>query len=230
MSQKEVSPVTALWPGAGRLDGPGCVQALYAASNRASHLGIGLMDAQTRFQSMNAALIWEARLGLDVQVGKTSREIVGDLAAQIEPTYEKVLSTGKASSVWLAGHVRDSVEFGHWFDYCFPIFDSSNQVQQLGLFVVNVTAEKESVAIFNALPQSRFAPLCSSDLLLRLDEAIQGYYLGLELSLAELSRSSMEVARKVDHFHTKMQRLDDEIRLVRELVYAVLGKFHIPAC
>jgi hypothetical protein len=38
------------------------------------------------------------------------------------------------------------------------------------------------------------------------------------------------MARKVDLFQTKLQRLDNEIRLVRELVYAVLAKFHIPAC
>jgi hypothetical protein len=126
--------------------------------------------------------------------------------------------------------VRDSVEFGHWFDYCFPIFDSSHRVQQLGLFVVNVTAEKESIAIFDALPNPRFAPRSYSELLLRLDEAIQAYYLGLELTLEELSRPSVEAERKVDHFHKKLEHLDNEIRLVRELVYTVLGQFRIPSC
>jgi PAS fold len=236
MSQKDVSLVNAVWPehiGASirrRVERTGCVQELFAAGCRASHLGISLMDSQTRFESVNSALARETRLTTEEHLGKTSREIVGELAGQIEPVYEKVLSTGKPSSVWLSGHVRDSVEFGHWFDYCFPIFDSSHRVQQLGLFVVNVTAERESAAIVNALPQSRFAPASSSDLLLRLDEAIQGYYLGLELSLEELSRPSGEVARKVDHFQKKLEHLDNEIRLVRELVYAVLAQFRIPSC
>jgi hypothetical protein len=209
---------------------PGCVEALFAASSHASHLGVSLMDSESRCESVNAALTRETRLTVAEHLGKTPREIVGQLAAQIEPLYEKVLNTGKPSSIWLAGHVRDSVEYGHWFNYCFPIFDGANRVQQLGVFVVNVTAEKESAAIFGALPQSRFIPASSSELLLRLDEAVQGYYLGLELSLAELACSSTEVARKVDHFHTKLQRLDDEIRLVRELVYAVLAQFRIPSC
>lgn len=230
MSRKDVSPAEAAWPDIGRYDRPGCVQRLFAASRRASHLGIGLLDLQTRHESVNSALTRETRLTADEHLGKTSREIVGDLAKQIEPLYEKVLRTGKPSSAWVAGHVRDTVEFEHWFDYCFPILDSSNRVQQLGLFVVNVTAEKESAAIFSTLPQSRFMPASSSELLLRLDEAVQGYYLGLELSLTELSCSSMEVARRVDHFHTKVQRLDEEIRLVRELVYTVLAQFRIPSC
>jgi PAS fold len=231
-----VSLIKAVWSektGAkdlSRVEHPGCVEALLAAGSRALHLGIGLMDSQARFESVNAALTRETRLTADEHLGKTPREIVGQLAAQIEPIYEKVLRTGKPSPAWLAGHVRDGVEYGHWFDYCFPIFDSSHRVQELGVFVVNVTAEKESAAIFDALPTSRFTPVSSSDLLLRLDEAIQGYYLGLELTFEELSRPSMEAARRVDHFHTKLQRLDDEIRLVRELVYAVLAQFRIPSC
>ena len=64
------------------------------------------------------------RLGLSVEhhVGKSSREIVGDLATQIEPTYEKVvLRTGNPVSVTLVGRVRDTRETGYWLDYCFPI-------------------------------------------------------------------------------------------------------------
>jgi hypothetical protein len=236
MSQKGVSLLNAVWPDlvdAGirrRVERPGSVQALFAAACRATHLGISLMDSQARFESVNAALTRETRLAAEEHLGKTSREVVGKLAAQIEPTYEKVLSTGKPSTVCLSGHVRDSVELGHWFDYCFPIFDSSHRVQQLGLFVVNVTAEKESAAIVDSLPKSRFAPESSSELLQRLDETIQAYYLGLELTFAELSRPSGEVARKVDHFQKKVEYLDNEIRLARELVYAVLAQFRIPSC
>jgi PAS fold len=211
-------------------DRPNWPQALLAASSRTSHLAISLMDSQTRCNSVNAAGTRETGLKIEGHLGKTPREIVGDLARQVEPVFEEVLRTGKPASSWLAGSVRDSAEFGHWFDYTFPIFDSSHRVQQLGLFTVNMTAEKESAAILAALPNSRFAPASSAELLLRLEEAVQGFYLGLELSLGELCCPSVEMARKVDLFQTKLQRLDNEIRLVRELVYAVLAKFHIPAC
>jgi hypothetical protein len=104
-------------------------------------------------------------------------------------------------------------------------------VQQLGLFVVNVTAEKESAAIFNALAGNLpFAVNYCAQLLRGLDEAIQGYYLGLELSFLELSRHSADVARNVDHFRSKLQGLDSEISLIRELVYAIIARFRIPSC
>jgi PAS domain S-box-containing protein len=211
-------------------DWPSWPQALLAASSRTSHLAISLVDSQTRCESVNAAATRETGLKFEEHLGKTPREIVGDLAMQIEPIYEKVLRTGKPASTWISGCVRDSVEFNHWFDYTFPIFDSSHRVQQLGLIAVNVTAEKESAAILATLPRSLGAPASSSELLRQLEEAVQGFYLGLELSLGELSRPSVEVARKVDLFHTKLHRLDNEVRLVRELVYAVLAKFHIPSC
>ena len=237
MSEKHESPLKAAWlekksaRDPGRFASPSYLKALFDAGSRASCLGVSLMDSQTRFESVNAALASETRATVNHHIGKTSREIVGDLAIQIEPVYETVLRTGKPASVWLSGHVRDAVELGHWFDHCFPISDSSGRVQQLGLFVVNVTAEKESPAIFSALPgNSRFPAALSSELLLWLDEAIQGYYLGLELSFEELSHPSTEVARMADHFHSRVQRLDNEIRLIRELVYAVLDQFRIPTC
>ena len=74
-------------------------------------------------------------------------------------------------------------------------------------FVVNVTAEKESAAIFDAwagnLP---FAVDHCAQLLRGLDEAIHGYYLGLEMSFLELSRHSTGVARNVDHFSVEASR------------------------
>jgi PAS fold len=237
MSGKVMSPLKAAWSktiGArdpGRFACPSYLKALFDAGARASYLGVAMMDSQTRFESVNAAVARETRITVDQHLGKTSREIVGDLALQIEPIYEKVFRTAKPASVWLAGHVRDTVEFGHWFDHCFPISDSSGRVQQLGLFVVNVTAERESGAIFSALPgNSGFPAAISSGLLPRLDDAIHGYYLGLESSFEELSHPSGDVGRKADHFHLQVQRLDNEIRLIRELVYAVLAQFHIPSC
>ncbi len=134
-----------------RLDCPEYVKALFAASESATHTGICLLDTQTRFDWVNAALAKETRATVDQHIGKTSREIVGDLAKQIEPIYERVLGTGKPASVWLAGQVRDTIEVGHWLDYCFPILGSSQRVQHLGIFVVNVTAEEESAASGDAM-------------------------------------------------------------------------------
>ena len=214
-----------------RFEQPDYIKALFAAGMRASHLGISVLDSQTRFESVNSALAHETRTSADQHIGKTSREIVGDLATQIEPTYEKVLRTGKPASVWLTGHVRDTAETGYWLDYCFPIVDRSERVRQLGLFVVNVTAEKASSEIFNALARdSKFLSVQSSRLIARVDEAVRAYHSSLRESFKELSCPSTEAARKVDGFRFSMQQLDRQIHVMRELIYTVIAQFPIPAC
>jgi PAS domain-containing protein len=214
-----------------RLEQPDYIKALLAAAVHACNLGITLLDAQTRFESVNGALARETQASVDQHIGKTSREIVGDLATQIEPTYEKVLRTRKPASVWLVGQVRDTLETGYWLDYCFPILDKSQRVQQLGLFVVNVTLEKTSTEIFTSLAtNSEFLSAQAPGLIERFDESVRVYHSSLRKSLKELACPSTETARKVDGFRLSIERLDNDIGLMRELIYAVLDRLPIPKC
>jgi PAS domain-containing protein len=201
------------------------------AGVHASHLGIALLDADTRFETLNAALARETRAPVDEHIGRNSREIVGELATQIEPTYEKVLRTGQPASVWLAGQVRDTQETGYWFDYCFPIVAESRRVQQLGLLVVNVTAETASAQILSSLTMdSKFLAARASGVLERFDEAIRRYHFSLSMSLRSLACPMTEAGRRVDDFRSSLQLLDDDIRRMRELIYAVVDQFSVPLC
>ncbi len=204
---------------------------LLIAGVRASNLGIILMDSQTRWESLNAAITRETRLPMEQHLGKSTREVVGDISRQIEPTYEKVLGTGKAGSAWIVGHVRDTPEIGYWFDYCFPIFDKSRRVQQLGLFVVNVTAERTSAEILNALASnSKVRRAQAAGILERFDESVRAYHSHLRISLSKLACPSMEAARKADDFRLSLEHLDEDIRLMQELIYAVIAQLPVPEC
>lgn len=214
-----------------RFEQPDYIRALLAAASRSVHLGISVMDAQTRFESVNAALARETRAPVDQHIGKTTREIVGDIARQIEPTYEKVLRTGTPAYVWTAGRVRDTLEFGYWFDYCFPIFDQSARVQQLGLLVLNVTAEKAITEIFDALTlDSKFLSMYPSGMLQALDEAIRRYHAVMRRSFEELSSPNLEGPRKAAHFQSSLQQLDVSVRLMRDVITAAIAQFPIPRC
>ncbi|MCU1298690.1 MAG: domain S-box [Acidobacteriaceae bacterium] len=214
-----------------RLYEPSYLKRLIAAGTRAASLGIAVLDSQTRFESVNAALTRETRLSAEYHLGKTPREVTGDFARQIEPTYEEVFRTGKAKSVVLTGHIRDTPEFGYWLDHCFPIVDGSGRVRQLGVFVINVTAENATTEIFNALatdPKLLMAE--SAGLLEDFDESIRRYHEYLRVTLEELGSPSAEAARNTDRFRASVQQLDEEIHGMRELIYAVVSQFSIPAC
>jgi hypothetical protein len=192
---------------------------------------MAILDSQTRFEAVNEALARETRASADFHIGRTSREVVGDLAKQIEPTYESVLASGASSSVPLIGRIRDNSDTGYWLDHCFPIRDRSGRVGQLGLFVVNVTVERASAEIFHALAPglaNRSGP--TDDLIKELEESIDAYHIELCLSLDELVSSYAETGRKVELFRTSIQELDNRIRNMRELVYGVTSHFSIPSC
>jgi PAS domain-containing protein len=204
---------------------------LLAAGVRASNLGITLLDSQTRWESLNAALARETRIPIEQHIGRNTREIVGDLAGQIEPTYEKVLRTGKPGSAWIVGHVRDTPEIGYWFDYCFPIFDKSRRVQQLGLFVVNVTAERTSTEILNALAASSKVRMAqATGTLERFDESVRAYHSNLRLSLSKLACPTTEAGRRADSLRLSLEHLDEDIRLMQELLCAVIAQLPVPEC
>jgi hypothetical protein len=204
---------------------------LLVAGVRASNLGIILLDSQTRWESLNAAITRETRIPVEQHIGKSTREIVGELARQIEPTYEKVLRTGKPGSAWIVGHVRDTPEIGYWFDYCFPIFDKSRRVQQLGLFVVNVTAERTSTEILKVLAtNSKVRMAQAAGILERFDQSVRAYHSHLRMSLCKLACPSTEAARRADGFRLSLEHLDDDIRLMQELIYAVIAQFPVPEC
>jgi hypothetical protein len=129
------------------------------------------------------------------------------------------------------GHVRDTPELGYWLDHCFPISDGMGRVQQPGLFVVNVTAEKATADIFQALSSDpKLLRAQDTGLLGKFDESIRCYHQDLRLSFEELACAATEPARKADRFRSSIRRLDNEIDEMRELIYAVISQFSIPAC
>ena len=205
------------------------IRRLVAAGVRTWTLGIAVLDSQTRFESVNEALSQETRASIENHLGKTSSEIVGGLAAQIEPTYENVLRTGRAESLVLAGHVRETPEFGYWLDHCFPIFDQSGRVQHLGLFVVNVTAENAAREIVDALAfDPKLLKAGNAGILGQFDEAVRIFHDSLENSFKELANPSTEAARRTDHFRSSIRDLDEQISKMRELIYLFISQFSVP--
>ncbi len=190
-----------------------------------------MLDSQTRFEALNSSLAREMRIKPYDHVGKTTCELVGDVGLAMEPVHERVLRLGKSESLLVGGRVRDTPESGVWLNHCFPITNGSGRVQQLGLFVVNVTAEKAAVEIFDALPtNSKRMMADAAGLLHKFEEAIAHYHRSLRDSFEQLGCPFTATPRKVERFNASIMQLDDEIRTMRDLIYAVVGHFSIPEC
>ncbi len=198
---------------------------------RASSLGIAIMDRETRVQLSNVAFAREGNSTPENYIGKTTREVVGDLALQIEPAYERVLRTGKSENTLVKGYVQSLPNYGYWLDHCFPVLDGSGRVQQLGMFVVNVTAENASLEMFDALATDSHRMMASAaGLLNKFDESIRHYHASLKQSFDELACPFTETPRKVEGFRSSILQVDNEIEVMRELIHEVIAHFSASEC
>jgi hypothetical protein len=157
--------------------------------------------------------------------------LVGDLVLPTEKVHERVLRLGQRESLLIKGRVRNTPEFGYWLNHYFPIKDSSGRVQQVGVFGVNVTPEKTAEEIFGTFPTNATLQMAeAAGLLDKFDESIRHYHRSLEASFAELACPFTETPRKVDRFRSSVVRLDEEICIMRELIYTVVSQFSIAEC
>jgi len=214
-----------------RFGKPDNLKKLLAAGAEAASLGIAVLDSQTRIESVNASLASVSRIAPNDHIGKTPHELVGDVVLPMGKLHERVLSFGQPESLLIKGQVRNTSEFGYWLNHYFPIKNSSGRVQQLGVFGVNVTAEQASLELFETLatnPKVRMAQ--ASGILDKFEESIRHYHRFLKESFAELACPFTETPRKVDRFRSSVVRLDEEICLMRELIYTVISQFSIAEC
>jgi hypothetical protein len=70
----------------------------------------------------------------------------------------------------------------------------------------------------------------AAGLLDKFHESIRHYHCSLQASFAELACPFTETPRKVDRFRSSVMRLDEEISLMRELIYAVIAHFPMSEC
>jgi hypothetical protein len=79
------------------------------------------------------------RASADDQVGKHLREILGDVASQVEPAIRQVFATSRpVANREIVGSLPRRPDKGRWITNFFPITDSMGSVVQVGAVVVEL--------------------------------------------------------------------------------------------
>ncbi len=108
-----------------------------------STVGLCILDRDFRYLAINPALAQMNGVPAAEHLGNTCREVLGEVANQIEPLFQGILDTGEP----VVGHEVSGVlptrsEAGHWMENYFPIKDASGKVKQIGVVVVEITQRK----------------------------------------------------------------------------------------
>jgi formate hydrogenlyase transcriptional activator len=110
----------------------------------ASNLGLAILDTQLKYQAINKALADMNGVPAEAHLGKSVRDILGNVAEQIEPIFHRVLLTGRpVLNVAVTLQLPTRMEIGHWIEHFFPLNDDSGKVARIGVVVVEVTEQKK---------------------------------------------------------------------------------------
>ncbi|HWY55470.1 MAG TPA: PAS domain-containing protein [Terriglobales bacterium] len=104
-----------------------------------SHVGFAIIDDQLRYRALNLPLAEMNGIAVEFHLGKTLREVLGEVALQVEPAIKQVLATGRPIfNFVLAGTLPARAEATRFVDHFLPIKDAKGRVKRVGAVVVEL--------------------------------------------------------------------------------------------
>ena len=109
-----------------------------------STVGLCILDKTFRYLAVNPALAHMNGVPATEHLGKTCREILGDIAKEIEPLFQRILETGEpVVGLAITGMLPTRSEPGHWIENYFPIKEADGTVKQIGVVVLEITQRRK---------------------------------------------------------------------------------------
>jgi hypothetical protein len=107
-----------------------------------STVGLAIYDDDLRYQALNPCLARMHGMSLEMHLGRTLRDVLGEVALRVEPAIKQVLTTGRPLlNFEIAGALPSRKRPGHWVDNIFPAKDANGRVKQVGVVVVQLPPE-----------------------------------------------------------------------------------------
>lgn len=108
-----------------------------------STVGIAICDRQLRFQVVNVALASMNGMPAQAHIGKKLHQILGNVAAKVEPAFQHVFVTGDPlSNFRLTAQLPTRTGTGHWIENYYPIKNESGRVLQVVAVVLEIGNKK----------------------------------------------------------------------------------------
>ncbi len=104
-----------------------------------SNVGLGIVDDQLRYQALNLRLAEMNGRTIQFHLGKTLREVLGEVALQVEPAIKLVFATGRPIfNIELAGTLPARADATCFVDHILPLKDARGRVKHVGAVVVEL--------------------------------------------------------------------------------------------
>jgi len=117
---------------------------LFAFYFNSPAVGVCILDSELRILAINQKLAEVNSVPAADSVGKTVREVMGEMASLVEPQLQRVLSTGEPVLNFEASATFPGrADAAHWIAHYFPIKDADGIVTRIGVIVIETTERKK---------------------------------------------------------------------------------------
>jgi formate hydrogenlyase transcriptional activator len=109
----------------------------------APKVGLCVLDHDLRYLAINQTLAELHGMTPKEHLGKSIREVLGDLAELVEPYFRRVLTEGQPIlKREITAQLPSQKAPGHWIEHFIPIKGTDGKVKQIGIVLVEITEQK----------------------------------------------------------------------------------------
>jgi len=115
---------------------------LASAYINASKVGLCILDPGLHYIAINRTLADMNGVAAEDHLGRTVREILGEVAGPLEKKFSEILQIRETVAFEVSGKLPSKIESSHWIAHYVPIVNAQGTVSQVGAVVVEMTAPK----------------------------------------------------------------------------------------
>ena len=140
MREDERTDLSATWAHLTDLEPERIFETLISAHD----VGVAIFDREFRYKAINERLARMHGIPVQQHFGRTVEDIMGDAARELKSFITRVFQSGKPLlSQQLSTTLPTRHEVGHWIGNYLPITDRTGKVHKVGVFVVEITKQKQ---------------------------------------------------------------------------------------
>jgi formate hydrogenlyase transcriptional activator len=140
-----------------------------------STLGLCVLDADFRYLAINNALAEMNGIPVHAHLGKTTYEVLGEIATTLEPHFQRVLSTGQpVLNFELSAALPARNEINHWVEHYFPMKSADGKVNRIAVVAVETSKQKKLEESFRTLTATLNKEKQRLHVLLELSRILEG--------------------------------------------------------
>jgi PAS domain-containing protein len=189
-------------------------QPLMSACSYAEAIAFSIRDARMRFVGLNAAAETMLGAAADHLIGKTSREVLGSVAAPVEEILTEVIATGRPISAPVGGRLSSCTEEREWTTQYLPIKGVDRRVTAIAAVLVEVTSQRNLEKRVMKFRETPISDAAKANWAASLRNTLTVFDIFVDQTLSNIVRPGEGLGRLVE----RVRSFDRRLLAVRDLV------------